>query len=112
MTTGYVGTPTSWSRNDWRREDSANAYAQGSKSSGTQTDESTWEPGSSLFGSTDGLGRTRSPVGGATLETSTESDGSDCGSAPAGHVAPGVKIAVKPAIKSVKAARIAIVRGN
>src|SRR5438093_10254232 len=112
MTTGYAGTATSRSPRDWSREDSANAYAHGSKSSGTQTDESSWAPGSSLLGSTAGVARTRSPRDDVGMETSRESDGSDCGSAAAGHMAPGVKIANKMAIRSVKSARIAIARGN
>src|SRR6185295_13742622 len=102
----YVGTCTS--RNDcpWSRDDSANAYAQGSKYSGTTTDESSCKPGSSVFVSSDG--RVNSSFDGDGMETSRKSRDGDCDSAQTGERAIGEIIPTKLANNSRKEARIAI----
>src|SRR5580765_245356 len=104
----YVGTFTS--RNDcpWSRDDSANAYAQGSKSSGTHTEESSCKPASSVFVSRDGAGRVSSSFDGDGTETSRKSRDGDCDSAQTGEMAIGEIIPTKLANNSRKEARIAI----
>src|SRR2546425_6759492 len=110
MTTSYVGTsigdPTVC-----RREDSAKAYAHGSKSRGTQIEGSSAASRVLPFASTDGPGRPKSSTG-VTTENSRESEEDRCGPASSGQAADGGKIHMKQAANATKLGRIAIGRGN
>src|SRR5213594_2299047 len=104
MTTSYVGASIA-DPTVCRREDSAKAYAHGSKSRGSSAASRV-----SPFASTDGPGRPKSSTG-VTTENSRESDGDKCGPVSAGQAADGCKIPKKQAVNTAKLGRIAIRRG-
>src|SRR5206468_6493067 len=110
MTTSYVGAsiggPTVC-----RREDSAKAYAHGSKSRSTQIEELSPASRVSPVASTVGPGRLKSSTG-MTAENSRESEDDRCGPASSGQAADGCKIHRKQAANAVKPGRIAIKKGN
>src|SRR5262249_11354252 len=109
----YVGAFAIRTRCDCSRDDSANAYAHASKSSGTHTDGSSCKPGSSFFVSITAFVSVETAGSAKSsccdlVDDSENSDGSDCDSAVTGEMAIGVRIPTKPAMKSRKEARIAI----
>src|SRR5512138_755048 len=92
----------------WSRDDSANAWAHGSKSGGTQTEESSAVGEGSFLSSAGGAGRMNSSER-VTAENSSESDWGRSGPASADHEADGCKKPKKQAAKAKKPGRIAIV---